>query len=116
VRGLGQGARRLRLPVELRVVHGDRRVGREAGDQALVALVEEPGVGMSEEEPAEELAGVRAHRRREIAARGPTAGRHLLERQVWAIARVAGEVVAARDGTEERRSEGARILEQGEVD
>ena len=65
VRGLGGRARLLRLPVEVRVVHGDGRVCGEAGDQALVTLVEEPGIGMPEEETAEQLAGARAHRRRD---------------------------------------------------
>ncbi len=41
---LGRRARLLRLPVEVRVVDGDGRVGREAGDQALVTLMENPGV------------------------------------------------------------------------
>ena len=76
VGGLGRRARFLRLPVEVRVVHGDRRVGREAGDQALVTLVEERGIGMPEEEAAQQLVRARAHRRREVAPRGQLAGRH----------------------------------------
>ena len=59
-------ARLLRLPVEVRVVHGDGRVGREAGDQPLVTLVEEPGIGMSEEEARR---GARRRRERTGAER-----------------------------------------------
>jgi hypothetical protein len=58
---LGRGARLLRLPIEARAIHGDGRMGREADDQALVTLVENPGIGMPEEEAAQYVAGGRAH-------------------------------------------------------
>ena len=115
-RRLGHRARLLRLAVEVRVVDGNGRVGREAGDQAFVARMEGPRVRMSEEETAQQVAGAGANRRREIAPCGQDAGRHLLEREVLTKARVAGEVVAARDGALEGRSEGFGILGQGEVD
>ena len=113
---LGHRARLLRLAVEVRVVDGNGRVGREAGDQAFVALVEGPRVRMSEEEAAQQVADAGAHGRREIAPCGQKAGRHPLEREVLVKARVACEVIAARDGALEGRSEGVGILSQGEVD
>ena len=115
-RRLGHPARLLRLLVEVRVVDGDGRVGREAGDEALVARVEDAGVRMPEEEAAQEVAGPGAHGRGEVAPRRREAGGHLPEGEVRAEARVAGEVVAARGGALERRSEGLGILGQGEID
>jgi hypothetical protein len=116
VRALGRRSRRLGLTVEAGIVHGDGRMGREARDQALVTLVEEPGIGMSEEKPPQQVAGARAHGSREIAACGQTAGWHLLEGHVLAVARVLCEVVAPRHRAEEGRSEGVGLLDERKVD
>ena len=60
----------LRGAVEPRLVDRDRRLHRDGGDDALGAVVEHAGLGMTKEQAAQHLAGTRHDRGREIAATG----------------------------------------------
>ena len=87
----------LRGAVELGLVDGDRGLDGDGRHDTLGAIVENAGLGMTEEQPAQNLAGARDHRHREIAAyRQMTLG-HAEIGLVLAEARILGDVGRADD-------------------
>ena len=82
-------------PVELRLVDRDRRLRGDALHQALVALLEAAGLGMTEEEAADHFSGAADDGNRKVADDGEMALRHAVVRRVLAVAGVLCDVVGA---------------------
>jgi hypothetical protein len=98
------------------VLERDRRLARERDDDAFRLLVEHPGVGMAEEQPAEHLAGAARDRHREIARHRQMPDRRSM---MWAVVAVAGILADVRHPydalTGERRGEDRRVPRRAEV-
>ena len=106
----------LRLFVEAGVVDGDAGLAGDAEHQPLGALGEDAGVGMPEDEPAEDLARPRPHRDREVAAHRQVTRRQAVVRAHRSVARIGEHVVDAdRLGAAERRLEQGGHARQADV-
>ena len=105
--GLGTG-----IPlclVEPRVLDRDGGLRREPDHDALRVVREHPGLGVPEEEPAQDLAGAPPHGDRQVARDRQAPHRRAAVRHVPPVTRVLRHVVEAYDalprerGREERR-------------
>ena len=114
--GLGTG-----IPlclVEPRVLDRDGGLRREPDHDALRVVREHPGLGVPEEEPAQDLAGAPPHGDRQVARDRQAPHRRAAVRHVPPVTRVLRHVVEAYDalprerGREERRvPRRAKLLE-----
>ena len=79
--------------IEPGVLDGDGRMAGDADNELLGPLVEHPGVGVAEEQPADDLAIAANDGDSQVAADGQVTVGHAVVWRVVPISRVGGDVV-----------------------
>jgi hypothetical protein len=110
IRGLGLVLSASRGGIEARVVERDRRLRRQADDDALGGLGEDAALRMTEEQAAEDLAAPAHDGGGEVARDRQVAGGHAVMRRALAVSRVLLDVVDAHHALARERRTEERVL------